>query len=368
MRLTAHFAAAVSAAALILAGCAGGSDDGDTEASGDETDSANGSESVCESADGEGPKIGLAYDVGGRGDQSFNDSAYAGLEMAVDELDATCIEAEAGSGEDDVIRANRLRELVDAGYNPIIGVGFVYSIAVDTVAKEVPDVDFAVVDGFNPSEDPAPENVAYLSFAANEGSFLVGAAAALTSETGTVGFVGGTNTPLIQAFEAGFNAGVGVVDDSIAIESQYISQDNPEEGFENPAGGTTAADGMLDAGADVIYHAAGKSGLGVFEAVAAAGEGQWAIGVDSDQYLTASPDQQEIILTSMLKRIDTGVFEYVSAFNDGDAPNDYVTYDLASDGVGYSTSGDHLSEEVIAELESYKEQIVAGDIEVPTTP
>jgi len=357
----------VSAAALILAGCAGSSDD-DTGGSDEETDSANGSESICESADGDGPQIGLAYDVGGVGDQSFNDSAYAGLEMAVEELDATCIEAEAGSGEDDNIRANRLRELVDAGYNPIIGVGFVYSEAVDVVAKEVPDVDFAVVDGFNPTEDPAPENVAYLSFAANEGSFLVGAAAALTSETGTVGFVGGLNSPLIQAFEAGFNAGVETADDSVTIESQYLSQDNPEEGFENPAGGTTAADGMLDAGADVIYHVAGKSGIGVFEAVAAAGEGQWAIGVDSDQYLTASPDQQEIILTSMLKRIDTGVFEYVSAFAEGDAPNDYVTYDLASDGVGYATSGDHLSEDVVAELEGYKEQIVAGDIEVPSAP
>jgi basic membrane protein A len=179
--------------------------------------------------------------------------------------------------------------------------------------------------------------------------------------------VGGVNGPLIQKFEAGFKAGVEAVDPSIEIQTQYLSQDDPQQGFENPAGGETAATGMYDNGADVVYHAAGKSGLGVFDAVQAAGEGNWAIGVDSDQWLTADKAQQPFILTSMLKRIDTAVFEYTEAFDGGEAPSGFVTYDVKSGGIDYSTSGDHLSEDVIAEMDDYKQQISDGELTVPST-
>ena len=353
MHLRGRLAVGVATAALVLTGCAGGGD-------------AGAGEDVCETAEGNGPKIGLAYDVGGRGDQSFNDSAYAGLERAVEELDATCTEIEAGRGENEEIRAERLRSLADSGHDTIIAVGFVYSPATYEVAPDYPDVNFGIIDGYNPTEDQKDlPNVANINFAANEGSFLVGVAAALTTKTKNVGFLGGVNNPLIQAFEAGFVAGVEAVDPGIEIQRQYLSQADPEQGFENPTGGETAATGMYENGADVVYHAAGKSGLGLFDAVVKAGEGNWAIGVDSDQYLTADEDQKPYILTSMLKRVDTGVFEYVEASAKGKAPSGYVTYDLADGGVGYSTSGGHI-DDIVDEIENYKQQIIDGEIEVPS--
>jgi basic membrane protein A and related proteins len=371
VRLRARLATGVIAcAALVLSGCASGDgdDDGGSGSGGGDDDAAT--SSVCDSADGDGPKIGLAYDVGGVGDQSFNDSAYAGLERAVDELDATCEEAEAQAGENDADREERLRTLVDAGYDTIVGVGYIYSVAAYNVAPDYPEVYFGVIDGYNPGdseEGPAPDepNVANINFAANEGSFLVGVAAALTTKADNVGFIGGTNTPLIQSFEAGYNAGVQEVDPTIEIQSQYLAQEDAVKGFENPPGGETAATGMFENGADVIYHAAGKSGLGLFDAVVQAGKGHWAIGVDSDQYLTADADQKPYILTSALKRVDTGVFEFAESVA-GDKPvSGYVTYDLASGGVDYATSNPALSKDVIAQIDDYKQQIIDGTIEVP---
>ena len=356
MRRLTKIAAASAVLALALSGCGNNGEEETTSAS----------EDICADASGDGPKIGLAYDVGGRGDQSFNDSAYVGLEKAVEEFDATCREVEAGSGENDADREERLRLLADAGFNPIVAVGFIYSPAAATVAAEYPEVDFAVVDGYATALQEQ-ENVADLTFAEHEGSFLVGVAAALTTEKDNVGFVGGVNGPLIQKFEAGYKAGVEAIDPNIKIQTQYLSQDDPQQGFENPAGGETAATGMYDNGADVVYHAAGKSGLGVFDAVQAAGEGNWAIGVDSDQYLTVDKAQQPFILTSMLKRIDTAVFDYVSAFADGESPSGFVTYDMKSGGVDYSTSGDHLSEDTIDQMEEYKQRIIDGDLTVPST-
>jgi basic membrane protein A len=363
---------AVAAAALTLSGCAsgdsgGGSDTG-SGGSGGEDDAAT-SESVCDSAEGDGPAIGLAYDVGGVGDQSFNDSAYAGLEKAVKELDATCEEAEAQAGEDDAAREERLRTLIDAGYDTLIGVGYIYSTAAYNVAPDYPEVSFGVIDGYNPTESQEDlPNVANINFAANEASFLVGAAAALTTKTDNVGFIGGTDTPLIQGFEAGYVAGVDEVDPTIKVQTQYLAQEDPVKGFENPAGGETAATGMYDNGADVVYHAAGKSGLGLFDAVEQAGQGNWAIGVDSDQYLTVDDAQKPFILTSALKRIDTGVFEFAESVAKGKQLSGYVTYDLADGGVDFSTSNPKLSKKVVAQLNEYKQQVIAGKITVPTEP
>ncbi|MBA3266518.1 MAG: BMP family ABC transporter substrate-binding protein [Nocardioidaceae bacterium] len=354
MRRTTKISAASMVAMLALAGCAGSEED---TGSGDSTE-----EGICETADGDGPKVGLAYDVGGVGDQSFNDSAYAGLTQVVEDVDGTCEEVEANAGESDADREERLRLLADGGFNPIIAVGFVYSPAVDVVAAEYPEVSFAVVDGYSEAK-----NAANLTFAANEGSFLVGVAAALKSEAKNVGFLGGVDGPLIQAFEAGYVAGVEAVDPNIKIQVQYLSQADPVDGFENPAGGKTASTGMYDNGADVIFHAAGKSGLGLFEAVVEAGEGNWAIGVDSDQYLTVDEEQKPYILTSMLKRIDTSVIEFVTAFDEGKAPTGFVTYDLASGGVDYSTSGGNI-DDITDQIDEYKQKIIDGEIEVPTEP
>ncbi len=172
MRRTSKIAALAVVASIALAGC-GNNDDNKSSAGG----SKGGTEDVCKTAKGDGPKIGLAYDVGGRGDQSFNDSAYLGLAKAVKEFDGSCLEGEAQDGEAESAREDRLRQMADGGANAIVGVGFAYSDAINAVAPDYPKVNFGVVDGFDPDKT-ANDNVAYFSFSANESSFLVGVAAA----------------------------------------------------------------------------------------------------------------------------------------------------------------------------------------------
>ena len=273
MRRLTQLSAVAVFAALALTACGSDSeDDGGTT-----TDSKD----VCKTAKGDGPKIGLAYDVGGRGDQSFNDSAYAGLEKAVNEFSATCVEGEATDGEAESAREDRLRQMADGGATAVIGVGFAYSESINKVAPDYPDVNFAVVDGFDPDKD-VNKNVAYLGFAEEQGSFLVGVAAAQKTKSGTVGFVGGVNNDLIKKFEAGYAAGAKAAKPDIKVLVSYI-QESDLKGFADPAGGKSAATGQFDKGADVVYHASGASGSGVFDAAVDAGDGKWAIGVDSDQ-------------------------------------------------------------------------------------
>jgi len=357
-RLT-KLSAVAAVTALALAGCGGSDDD-----SGSDKDKA--SADVCKTADGDGPKIGLAYDVGGRGDQSFNDSGYAGLEKAVEEFDATCVEGEATDGEAESAREDRLRQMADSGAVGIIGVGFAYSDSVDKVAPDYPDVNFAVIDGFDPTADDVNDNVAYLGFAEEQGSFLVGAAAAETSKSGTIGFVGGVHNDLIKKFEAGYTAGAKAAKPDIEVLVSYI-EESDIGGFADPAGGENAATGQFDQGADVVYHAAGGSGSGVFDAAVEAGKGNWAIGVDSDQYLTATASQKPFILTSMLKRVDTASYDFISSIDSGSPITSYAVYDLAADGVGYSTSGGFV-DDLKSSLDDYKKKIVDGDIKVPTAP
>lgn len=347
MRKTARFAAVAMAAALTLSAC--GSDEGTDEG----TDSGDAPTSDI--------KVGMAYDVGGRGDQSFNDSAAAGLDQAIDEFGMESQESEAEDGEAESAREERLRTFADAGYDPIIAVGFAYAASIGKVAEEYPDVHFAIIDDSSVEAD----NVASLVFAEEQGSFLVGAAAALKTETDQIGFVGGVETPLIQKFEAGYVAGAESVNPDIEVDVTYLTQVPDFSGFADPAKGKTAAQGMFDNGADIVYHAAGGSGGGVFEA--ASESGNWAIGVDSDQYNTADPSVQESILTSMLKNVNVAVYEYLSQVNDGDFPSGVTTYDLEVDGVGYSTSGGFV-DDIVDQLDELKQQIIDGEISVPTAP
>ena len=353
MRRLTKIAAVSAVLALAMTGCA--REEG--------TESA--SEDLC-SGSGEGPKVGLAYDVGGRGDQSFNDSAALGMEKAIEELDATCTEAEAQDGEAESAREDRLRALAEDGHNPIVGVGFAYSDATDKVAPDFPEVNFAVVDGFDPTGDEPNDNVAYLGFAEQEGSFLVGVAAALTTESDHIGFVGGVNVDLIKKFEAGYVAGAKAVNPDITVDVTYI-EETDLKGFNDPAGGKAAAAAMYEAGADVVYHAAGGSGAGVFDAAVDAGDGMWAIGVDSDQYLTASEEAKDHILTSMLKRVDTATFNMAQSVADEAPLTSYQVYDLKADGVGYSTSGGFI-DDITDEIDEYAEQIKSGEIKVPDKP
>ena len=349
MRRSTKFAALVTAGILSLAVTGCGSDD---------TKSDNGSK-------GEGPtsdvKIGMAYDVGGRGDQSFNDSAAAGLDQAVKEFGMTSQESEATDGEAESAREERLRTFADAGFDPIIAVGFAYGGAIAKVSAEYPDVHFAIID----DESVISDNVADLVFAEEQGSFLVGAAAALKTESDHIGFIGGVETPLIQKFEAGYVAGARAVNPKIKIDRTYLTQVPDFSGFGDPAKGKTAAQGMYDAGADIVYHAAGGSGGGVFEAATEAKAR--AIGVDSDQYETADPSVRDVIMTSMLKNVNVAVYEYLSAINDGTFPSGVTRYDLEVDGVGYSTTGGQV-DDIADQLDEFKQKIIDGEIKVPTAP
>ena len=355
MRRTSKIAGLAVIATLALAGCA-------TEESNGGGAGSDAAAEPCVAPDGD-IQVGLAYDVGGRGDQSFNDSAYAGLEKAEKELGVTSTEGEATEGEAESAREERLRSMAEAGMNPIIGVGFAYSNSTNVVAPEYPDVCFAVVDGFDPDDEPNG-NVAYLGFAEEQGSFLVGVAAALKTKTDTVGFVGGVHNDLIKKFEAGYVAGVHAVDPEIEVIVNYI-EESDLAGFADPAGGKEAAAAAFDQGADIVYHAAGGSGSGVFEAATEADA--WAIGVDSDQYKTAPKNQRSHILTSMLKRVDIATFDMIQSVVDGEPLASYQVYDLTVDGVGYSKSGGYVKD-IAGEIDGYADQIRSGDIEVPTVP
>lgn len=317
--------------------------------------------------------VGLTYDIGGRGDQSFNDSAAAGMDAAVAELGVTATEAEPNA--DGSNRAELLQLQAD-GSELVIGVGFLFAGDVTAVAAENPDTNFAVVDDamldFDNGGVPLGDNIAGLTFAEEQGSFLVGAAAALKSETGTIGFIGGVSGfGLIEKFEAGFEAGAMSVNPDIEIISQYITEFPDFDGFFAADRAKEISLAMYGADADIIYHAAGGSGAGVFEAAKeyteANGSKVWGIGVDSDQYNTVDPGVQEYVLTSMLKRVDTAVLEITRAQAAGSFAAGNVVYDLSVDGVGYSTSGGFV-DDIVDQLEAFKADIVSGAIEVPTVP
>ncbi|GAB3237930.1 BMP family ABC transporter substrate-binding protein [Kineosporia babensis] len=350
MRRVTKLVAVAAAATFSLAACGGGSDS-DTVDSGDSPTSDI--------------KVGLAYDVGGRGDQSFNDSAAAGLDKAKDEFGVEIKELEASNGETDAAREERLRLLADGGFNPVIGVGFAYATSMGKVAEEFPDTQFAIIDDETLAETP---NVTSLVFAEEQGSYLVGAIAAEASKTGNVGYVGGVNTPLLQKFEAGFKQGAEAVNKDIEVQVKYLSQPPDFSGFAAPDKGETTAQGMIDAGADVIYAAAGGSGGGVFKAIKAAGADHWAIGVDSDQYLTAEADVKDIILTSMLKRVDTAVYDFVKSSVDGEVLTGVQRFDLSDEGVAYSLSNEAAIEPFTAKADELKEQIIGGEIKVSDKP
>jgi len=373
--------AVVLSSALVATGCArntgapstgGGATAGGTDCPRNAAPAASGAPSTAPAlpnADASGLKVGVAYDIGGRGDQSFNDAAAAGLERAISELGLVkenTRELSAAPNESEDAAATRLRQLVSDGFNPVIAVGFKYATATQTVAAENPEVKFAIVDD-NTVQLP---NVTPLVFAEEQGSFLVGAAAALKTTACKIGFVGGVETPLIQKFEAGYEAGAKAVAPNVQIDADYLTPAGDFTGFNDPAKATEVTRGQLDGGADIVYHAAGASGKGVFEAVTAANTAQapkWAIGVDSDQAKTATPPTNERILTSMLKRVDVAVFDYINASAAGDVSTLPKVFDLSVDGVGYATTGGHV-DDIVPQLDAYKAAIINGQVSVPNTP
>jgi len=326
------------------------------------------SSSAAPAAPAEALKVGLVYDIGGRGDKSFNDAAALGLDKAKAELGVETKELEPSAGGEN--REELLRQLGEGGYNFNLAVGFLFGDSVKKVAPEKTEIGYAIVDSVIDDDKAKFANVKQLVFAEHEGSFLVGAAAALKSKTGHVGFIGGVEIDLIKKFEKGFAAGAKAVKKDIKIDVAYITQPPDFAGFNDPAKGKEISKGMYDGGADVIYAAAGGSGNGVFESAKEASGGKtgadqkWAIGVDSDQYNLVDKSLQPYILTSMLKRVDIAVFEAIKAYSSGDKAGGVKVFDLKVDGVGYSTSGGFV-DDIKDKLEDFKAKIIAGTIEVP---
>ncbi|NEB16032.1 BMP family lipoprotein [Streptomyces coelicoflavus] len=321
-----------------------------------------GTSSEGDDGGGDDKGLAIAYDVGGKGDQSFNDAAYRGLEQAKKEFGYTTADIEPTDGETDADKEQRLSSLAKQGYNPVIGVGFAYGTAMKAVAAKYPDTTFGIVDSVVEGK-----NVASLVFAENEASYLAGVTAAKATKTNTVGFVGGVNVPLIHKFQAGYEQGVKDTNPKVKVISQYLTQTAEEGGFASPDKGKAAAEGQIEKKADVVYAAAGLSGQGVIEAAAKAKI--WAIGVDSDQYeQEALAKYKDSILTSALKDIDGAVYALAKSVEDGKPLTGTHTFDLKSDGVGLSDSNPKFAEIPGAKeaVEKAKAGIVDGSIKVAT--
>ncbi|MFE7139025.1 BMP family protein [Streptomyces sp. NPDC057644] len=316
-------------------------------------------------SDGGGDKAAIAYDIGGRGDQSFNDAAYAGLAKAEKDLDVQGSEAEPSEGEGDADKVQRLTELARSGNNPVIGVGFAYAPAIKKVAPKFPKTTFGIIDDASVTGD----NIANIVFNEEQGSYLAGVAAAKVTKSKTVGFIGGVETPLIKKFEAGFVQGVKDTDASVNVLPQYLTQPPDFGGFSKPDLGKAAAQGQLDKKADVVYSAAGLAGSGAIEAVSNAGK--WNIGVDSDQYKQEGlAPYKKSILTSVTKDIEDAVFNLIKSVKDDKPQTGEIRYGLDKNGVALSLSNPAFADmkDVIAAVDQAKQDIIDGKIKVKTAP
>ncbi|MGA0961301.1 MAG: BMP family lipoprotein [Ilumatobacteraceae bacterium] len=372
-----RIAIAAMATVLALAGAACGSDDPVAEEPAAEEEAAEepaAEEEAAEEpaaeeeaaaeepAEDDGPFLGLAFDTGGRGDGTFNDMAGQGADNAEANLGIAVQELEATSDQD---RQPNLEALTAAGNKLVVAVGFAFGDALGPIAEANPDVFFGWIDGYY-ADDVSP-NIITTAFSEQEGSFLVGAAAALKSQSGHIGFIGGQEIDLIKRFEAGYIAGAKAVNPDIVVESAYLGAAGDNAAWGSPDKAKEIAAAWYADGADVVYTAAGGSGRGMIEAAVEAGEGKWAIGVDNDECSFDTEEQKAHRLTSMLKRVDTAVEEMAKNVQDGTAEGGFYTFNLANDGVGYATTCGNI-DDIVDQLEDFKAQIIAGDIVVPTSP
>lgn len=356
-----------------LAGCTGGpSEGGDGGSESTTTESSSGaeettSESTEASASGD-VNVGMVYALGGLGDKSFNDAAQRGVIQAKEEFGVSYNEAQPSSAEE---FPQFQRQFAQSGnYDLVCCIGFAQQSALSNTASNFSDQKFMLVDSVVESD-----NVANYLFKEEEGSFQVGHLAGLLTtqdfsagegstnpDETTVGFVGGVDVPLIRKFQAGYEAGVAEANSDVEVLTAYTGS------FSDPAAAKEAALSMYDQGADIVYHASGASGVGVFQA--AQEKGRYAIGVDSDQSRT-EPSYQDVILASMVKRVDTAVYTSVENVVNGDYEGgSMVTLGLEQDGVAcvYGQSlGSEISSDVKSSLDASASAIISGDISVPTT-
>jgi basic membrane protein A len=304
-------------------------------------------------------KVGVVFDVGGLGDKSFNDAANRGMLKAKAELGAQTQYIEPGDGSD---REGALRQRAAAGDNVVIGVGFIFSDDITKLAKQFPDTKFACIDYSLPQGvEKTPDNLVGLRFREHEGSFLVGAIAGRVTKTKKLGFVGGMKIPLIRKFEVGFEAGVKKVCPDCTVLSAYAGTE--PKAFADPTKGKELALAQYARGVDIVYHASGKTGDGVFDA--AKEQKKFAIGVDSDQFHVAPC----CVLTSMIKKVDVAVFDTIKKVTENKFESGVHEFGLGDNGVGFvydENNKDRIPQAVIDEVNGLGKQIIAGTIKVPS--
>lgn len=296
-------------------------------------------------------KPAIVYDLGGKFDKSFNEGVYSGAERFKAETGIAYRDFEP---QNDAQREQALRRFARDGYSPIVAVGFSQASAVEKVAGEYPDLKFAIIDMV--VERP---NVQSIIFKEQEGSFLVGMLAAMASKTGKVGFVGGMDVPLIRAFACGYVQGVKHARPDAEIFQNMTGTTGAA--WNDPVKGGELAKSQIDRGADVIYHAAGGTGIGVLRAAADAGK--LGIGVDSNQN-GLHPGK---VLTSMLKRVDVAVYNAFNDVKDGKFVADIQDLGLKEEGVDVAIDDNNkplLTPEMLAAVDKAKQDIVSGAVTV----
>ena len=296
-------------------------------------------------------KVGIVYDIGGKDDRSFNAAAYQGMLHAKKELPIVLRDVEPG---DPTSIEPAIRAFASYGYNLTTGVGFAQGPILEAVAKDYPQLHFVIID----SVVEAP-NVASLLFKEHEGSFLVGMIAAYTNKTGAIGFIGGMDIPLIHRFQTGYEEGAKYVKPGIRVLVNYVGI--TDGAWNNPGKGRELANSQYEQGADVIFQAAGNSGLGVFDA--AESYKKFAIGVDANQNWV----KPGFILTSMMKRIDNAVYDVIKSEVEGTFKGGVHVYGLENKGVDYALDEFNkalIPQEVIDKVEQAKQDIITGKIKV----
>ncbi len=294
----------------------------------------------------------LIYDLGGKFDKSFNEAAYNGATKWAEETGGTFKDIELQS---EAQREQALRRFAEAGFNPVVTTGFSMSTPIAAVAADYPDTKFVTIDGYvDPEEHP---NVLSILFAEHEGSYLVGMLAAMATKTDTVSFVGGMDIPLIRKFACGYAQGVKAVKPDATIIANMTG--TTPAAWNDPVKGSELTKAQISQGSDVVFAAAGGTGLGVLQT--AADENILSIGVDSNQnYLFPGK-----VLTSMLKRVDVAVADAMTA--GADLETGVKALSLEDNGVGYAVddnNADLITDEMTAAVEEAKAKIIAGEIEV----
>ncbi|MGG3571261.1 BMP family protein [Bacillus gobiensis] len=331
---------------------------------------ACGSNNESSSGDSTGGKsdftVGMVTDTGGVDDKSFNQSAWEGIQKFG--KDTGLEKGKKGydyvQSESDADYTTNLNQMVRQKFQLIYGVGYLLAEPLSDVADQQKDTNFAIIDSV-----VKKDNVASITFKENEGSFLVGVAAGLSTESNKIGFVGGMDSELIKKFEAGFKAGVHSVNPDAVVQAKYAGD------FGKPELGKSIAESMYKSGVDVIYQAAGGTGNGVFtEAINLKKQDKnrkvWVIGVDRDQYEEGNVPgtDSNVTLTSMVKRVDLAVEDVAKKSNEGNFPGgEILQYGLKEDGIGISEHTENLSEDTVKAVDEWKQKLLSGEVTAPST-